>query len=82
MDLMKPLKYYILVRVEGIGDFKIEVNFCTLPDACFYCRKHGHLIQNYALLKQQEHEEQLQMDEEHRTFHKVKCKKRSMSPKH
>lgn len=81
VDLMKPLKDYVSVRMEGVGNFKIEVDFRTLPDAYFYCHKHRHLIRDCDLLKQQEYEEQLWEDEIHGTFCEVKCKRSSLSPK-
>lgn len=38
VDLMQPIKDFVIVEVQGIGDFKMNVDFCTLPNACFYCK--------------------------------------------
>lgn len=51
VNVNEPLKDYVGVLVEDIGDFSIKVTFQTLPDACFYFRQRGHLIQDCGLLK-------------------------------
>lgn len=79
VNLSKPLKDYVGVMVEGIGDFKIDVAFQTLRDACFFCRKRGHLIQDCEALKQQEREELVREEEESVTFQEVK-RKRQLVP--
>lgn len=48
---MQPLKDFVEIGVEGIGIFKIDVDFCTLPDACFYSQKWGHLVRDCEVLK-------------------------------
>lgn len=57
VNLTKPLRNYVEVGVEDIGNYKIDMKFQTLLDACFYCKEHDHLICDYMALKEVEKEE-------------------------
>lgn len=50
VNLNEPLKDYVGVSVEDIGNFRIKVAFQTLSDACFYYWQRGHLIWDCGLL--------------------------------
>lgn len=39
VDLTKHLRTYVVALVEWIGDFKIDVDYHTLPNACFFAAK-------------------------------------------
>lgn len=38
VDLTQPLAEFVIVSVPGIGNFKTDVEFRTLSDACFFCK--------------------------------------------
>lgn len=63
--------------MEGIGDFQIDVAFCTLPDACFFYSLRGHLVRDCDKLKKLEQEE---LEKEDGTFCEVKKRRGSQSP--
>ncbi|CAM6094214.1 unnamed protein product [Calypogeia fissa] len=41
-DLNQDLVEYIVLDLPGIREFKIEVEYRSMPDACFVCRRRGH----------------------------------------
>lgn len=57
VDLTQPLQDFVVANVPGIGIFKINVEYRTLSDACFSCRKRGHLIPDCATLRLAEEED-------------------------
>lgn len=42
IDLNQNLVEYIILNLLGIREFKIAVEYRSMPDACFVCKKHGH----------------------------------------
>lgn len=71
IDLTEPLKEYVVANVPGIGTFRIDVAYRTLPDACYYCQKRGHLIQDCKALRLAEEEDMKRQEVENGTFQPV-----------
>lgn len=80
VDPTQPLKDFVEIGVEGIGIFKIDMDLWTISDACFYCRKRGHLMCDCDVLKKLEQEDLDHQDEEDGTFCEVKHKRQTGSP--
>lgn len=75
VDLTQPLADFVITSVPRIGEFKIYVVFRTLPDACFFCEHHGHMICDCKELKKVKRGEK-----ENDTFHEIKRIRGSRSP--
>lgn len=42
-NLNDDLVKFIAIRIPRVGNFKVDVNYNTLLDACFVCRGRGHI---------------------------------------
>lgn len=42
-NLNEDLIDYIGVQIPGVGEFKVDVIYRTLPNACFTCKGWGHI---------------------------------------
>lgn len=51
VDLSKPFKEYVVAYVEDVGHFKIDVEFWTLLEACFFAINEGTSSENVKISK-------------------------------
>lgn len=42
-NLNEDLIDYIAGKIPGVGEFKVDMSYSTLPDACFACKGRGHI---------------------------------------
>ncbi|CAM6111896.1 unnamed protein product [Calypogeia fissa] len=53
-DLNQDLIEYIILELPGVREFKIAVEYRSMPDACFVCRKRGHQARHCPTKKSKE----------------------------
>lgn len=46
-NLSNDLVKFIVVYILGVGNFKVDMNYTTLPHACFVCRGRGHIARYF-----------------------------------
>lgn len=51
--LNEELLEYIKVKILEVGNFKFDVLYSTLPNACFDCHGQGHIVCQYCPNKPQ-----------------------------